>query len=304
MKKVIVTGASGFLGRQTLGPLVERGFEVHAVSRDVPKKMSEQIYYHACDILDEQSTEKLFKEIAPTHLIHCAWYVEPGKFWTAVENLSWVAASIRMFESFARHGGKRAVFAGTCAEYDWSHDFLSENKTPLHPSTLYGICKDSLHKMLEKASVPMGVSLAWGRLFFLYGPHEAPRRLVSEIISGLLQGKSVPCTEGHQKRDFMHIEDAGRAFVEVLESAHEGAVNIASGQNVSIGELAQEIGKLIGRSELLKFGAYPTPPNDPMRLGADTRILHEKVGFKPRYDLQSGLKQTIDWWREDLAKRG
>ncbi|MFZ5806663.1 MAG: NAD-dependent epimerase/dehydratase family protein [Verrucomicrobiota bacterium] len=294
MKKALLTGARGFIGRQAIPFLLERGYEVHAVGRT--EQNISNVIFHACDLLNDDA-QKLISKIKATHWLHFAWYVTPGKFWSSPENVTWTTASMRLFEHFAEAGGKRIMAAGTCAEYDWKHDFLSEIKTPLLPHTLYGMAKNSLREMIQKASAQTGISFAWGRIFFLYGPHEAKGRLVSELITKLLRNEPAPCTHGKQERDFMHVTDVARAFVETLESDHEGAVNIASGKTVTIAEVAQTIGNIIGRPELIQLGAYPTIENDPPRLAADTKILNKKIGFKPAYSLQAGLEETVEWWK-------
>ena len=154
----------------------------------------------------------------PTHLLHLAWDARPGLFWTSTENLRWVAASLGLYLAFAASGGRRAVVAGSCAEYDWSHSELDEARTPLVPRTLYGEAKRALHTLLERAAAQSGVELAWGRLFFLYGPHEAEGRLVSDVARALLAGREARCSEGSQQRDFMHVADAGRAFAALVAS--------------------------------------------------------------------------------------
>jgi nucleoside-diphosphate-sugar epimerase len=295
MKKVLLTGGTGFLGRHAIPELLKKNYEVHLVSRRPQKEKN--IFSHNCDLLSDSEIKELLPKIRPTHLLHFAWYVEPGKFWTSQENRSWEAASVKLFKHFAENGGVRAVFAGSCAEYDWSHDFLSEKNTPLTPKTLYGISKNTLRESLENASYQMNIPFAWGRIFFLYGPHEARQRLVSEAINNLLQNKPFPCTDGKQERDFMHVADVARAFVEVLESDYTGALNIASSKMVSIRQVVQTIGKILGKIKLIQWGAYPTPPDDPPRLAAEIKILREQIHFTPKYDLKTGLKQTIDWWK-------
>lgn len=300
MTRVLVTGASGFIGRQVVPLLAQRGYEVHAVSRrePAPEPAQGRVFRHACNLLSEAAAAALMREVAPTHLMHFAWYVEPGRFWSAMENLDWVAASLRLFRRFAECGGRRAVLAGTCAEYDWSHETLSEAGTPVAPRTLYGAAKDGLRRIIESAARQSGAGAAWGRIFFLYGPHEPAGRLVPSIISGLLAGQPVACTHGRQLRDFMHVADAAEGFVKVMESAWEGPVNIASGETVPVAEVARTLGRLMGRPELVQLGARPSDPGEPDRLAADVTILREKIGFLPRYDLEGGLRQTIEWWKQ------
>ena len=134
VKRVLVTGGSGFVGRQTLGPLRERGYEVHAPrSRDARPARAR----HGCPLVDGSS--------APTHLLHLAWDARPGKYWTSTDNLAWVRGQPAALRAFAEAGGERAVLAGTCAEYGWSDRVhCVEGATPLEPATLYGAAKHGL----------------------------------------------------------------------------------------------------------------------------------------------------------------
>ncbi|MBT5107646.1 MAG: NAD-dependent epimerase/dehydratase family protein [Rhodospirillaceae bacterium] len=303
MKRVLVTGASGFIGRHALPELVNRGFEVHAVSRSPGANQPQNVHWRRCDILDDAAQAHLIQDVRPSHLLHFAWCATPGVFWTAPENLDWVAASLRLYRRFLEQGGERMVFAGTCAEYDWSQDILSETKTPLAPSTLYGTAKNSLRSLIESASEQTNASWAWGRIFFLYGPHEDPARLAPSVIANLLNGREANCSHGRQIRDFMHVEDVARAFVSILESDFSGAVNIASGNPVAIRDVVNQIARKIGRPDLVKLGAIPTASNDPPRLLASNDILSDTIGFQPKYDLDTGLNETIDWWRLDAFPR-
>lgn len=295
MSRVLVTGASGFIGRHSLPFLIESGHEVHAVARRAPA-VPPGVSAHACDLLDPAAASTLIARLHPTHLLHFAWYAVPGKFWTAPENLDWVAATLQLLRSFVAAGGQRAVMAGTCAEYDWAHDLLGP-RTPLAPATLYGAAKNAVRACLEHAAPGLGLSWAWGRIFFLYGPQEAPGRLVSDVVAGLLAGRRVAVSAGLQERDFMHVADVARAFVALLDSDVVGALNIASGSVTPVRQVVEQLGALTGRGALIDFGARPSPPSDPARLAAEIGALAGPVGFTPRYDLATGLRDTVDWWR-------
>ena len=140
-----------------------------------------------------------------------------------------------------------------------------------------------------------------GTDFFLYGPHEPKARLVPDVVLSLLEGRAAMCGEGLIERDFMHVEDVAAAMTATLESAWDGPINIASGNCVKLREVIGLIAEQIGRRDLVRFGARPSPPNDPPRLAAATTILAERVGFRPRYGLAEGLASTIDWWRTALT---
>ncbi len=282
MKRIYVTGASGFIGSQVMEPLRARGFEV---------------FTDRIDLMDPVSVTALMQRLQPSHLLHLAWYAEPGKFWTAPQNLEWEQASLHLYDAFAVVGGKRFIAAGTCAEYDWNYPVLDERETPCQPHTLYGQVKHRLHLALQEKGK---TSLAWGRVFFLYGPHEKRGRLVSDVIASLLNGQDVQTTAGTQIRDFMHLADVADAFAALCDSDVEGPVNIASGEPRSLRSILEMIGDLTGRGDLIQFGARPMPPQEPPQLSARVARLQNEVGFTPRYTITEGLKDTVTWWQANL----
>jgi nucleoside-diphosphate-sugar epimerase len=240
--------------------------------------------------------------IRPTHLLHFAWNVRHGEFWTSLDNLDWTAASLRLFRAFTEAGGRRAVVAGTCAEYDWNCSLLREEETPLRPATLYGACKHALHVILESLAAQRGISAAWGRIFMLYGPHEHPDRLVSSVIRSLLSGRPAECSSGDQIRDLLYVEDVADAFVALLDSPVTGSINIASGRPAPLRQVVLKIAELLGRPEMLRLGARPTAPNDPARLEASVERLTGEVGWAPSHNLEDGLRKSIAWWKQAMAR--
>ena len=296
MKRVLVTGASGFIGRQSLPALVQRGFDVHAVSSRPRTASIADVTWHQCDLLAADRIPELMQRVSPTHLLHLAWFAVPGQFWTSTENLRWVRASLDVVHGFAAVGGQRLVTAGTCAEYEVSDEDCDERVTPLRPSTLYGTCKHALHLVVEKFAEGR-FSAAWGRVFHLYGPHEYPDRLVPSVIRSLLNAEPALCTAGTQVRDFLHVADVAGGFVALLDSSVTGPVNIASGVPVSIADVVQLIGRHMGAESLIRLGARALPAHEQPRLTANPSRLRDEVGWTPTMNLDSGLLHTIDWWR-------
>lgn len=299
-RRVLITGASGFVGVHAVAALQAHGFEVHAVARRHGPDAKGGIHWYVADLLAPGEAERVARQIGATHLLHLAWNAVPGRFWTAPDNLDWVAASLGLYRGFIAGGGQRAVNVGTCAEYDWSHNLLDERDTPCAPRTLYGTTKNALHDMLRNAARQDGISFAWARLFFLFGPFERPGRLVPDVIRALLADCPAPCGEGLVERDFMHVADVANALAALLTSTVTGPVNIASGTCVPLREVLRLIAEQIGRPDLIRLGARPSPPCDPPRLAAATEILKNEVGFTPRYNLADGLAATIEWWQERM----
>ncbi|MDO9408201.1 NAD(P)-dependent oxidoreductase [Patulibacter sp.] len=304
MRRVLVTGATGFVGRHALGALVSRGYEVHAVSSKGPTDDSpEGVVWHVADLLDPVAGPALVSEVAPTDLLHLAWYAEPGAFWGSPENLRWVAASLALLRAFADAGGTRAVLAGTCAEYAWENEtHCVEGSTPLKPATLYGAAKHGLHVVAEAFAADAGISLAWGRIFFLFGPHEDSRRLVSSVARAVIGGKRAETSHGEQVRDFLYAPDLADAFAALLASEVTGAVNVASGEPVAIRDVVQAIGDSAGHPELLAIGARPTNSSEPAVLTADVFRLCDEVGWTPPATREDRVSTTVEWWLTTLGE--
>jgi nucleoside-diphosphate-sugar epimerase len=300
--KVIVTGASGYIGRHTLLPLLDSGCEVYALSRctDVDVEWPRGVHVVTLDLFDDAARQRALAEIAPEALLHLAWYAEHGKFWEAKENIAWLALSIAMMGEFARYGGSRVVVSGTCAEYRWNGETCCEASTPLAPRSLYGICKMNLFRFLEAAAPRLGLSYAWGRIFLLYGGSESAARLIPATARALLEGRPALCTHGEQIRDFLHVEDVARALVRLLTSGVEGAVNVGSGEPVSIAQVVNELARQAGKAQLLRLGALPARDDDVPVLVPDISRLREEVGFRPALTLAEGLQKTLAFWEERL----
>lgn len=301
MKRVLLTGGTGFIGRNAIAPLIARGYEIHAIASRRATTAIEGVHWHRADLLDSNEVARLMSGICPTHLLHFAWYAEPGKFWKSTENFRWLEASIGLMRHFRESGGERIVMAGTCAEYDWDHGYCTETVTPCRPATSYGVCKNALQEVLHSYSAETGISSAWGRIFFLYGPGEAPSRFVPSVLTSLLRGDTANCSHGNQLRDFMHVEDVASAFVALLDGQVAGAVNISSGRPLSLREIALVAADCIGAEHgRIRFGVIPAQENDPPLLAGDSRRLTEEVGWRPRYDIRSGIEQTTNWWKLQL----
>lgn len=297
MKRVLVTGASGFIGRHAPALLLAKGYEVHAVSRSALP--IDGVTWHRGDLLDHDAVSGIVAEVKPTHLLHFAWIATPGVYQESPENGRWLEASVHLFEECIKAGAKRIVAAGSSFEYDWSTGLCDEKETPLNPTTLYGKKKVECFRALEKIGKETGVSTAWGRIFFLFGPHESEKRLVSSVITSLLKGQKAELTHGRQVRDFLYSEDIASAFVALLESDVTGAVNIGSGRAISIRDLVTMAAEKIGRPDLLAFDAKQAPAGEPPRIEVAIERLRKEVGWTEQFGIERGLERTIEWWRSE-----
>jgi nucleoside-diphosphate-sugar epimerase len=299
-QKILVTGGTGFLGSHCLEPLIERGYEVLCLYRERELLDVSGVQWVRGDVMDRAAMKRVLDEHRPKGLLHLAWFVEPGKLISDPSNVSWVSASLDLIRAFREAGGERCTISGSCYEYDWRYGYCVDGVTPCEPDTLYGASKDALRRAFLAYCAASGLSGAWGRAFFMYGPRENPSRLVSSVILALLKGSEAKSSHGRQVRDYMHIKDVADGLVALFASHAQGAYNIASGAPTTIREIVERLGRITGREDLVKIGALPARANDaPLVLGDSQRMMAD-VGWTPKLSLDAGLSATVDWWRTEL----
>lgn len=266
----LLTGATGFVGRQVLRALGEKGVQVRVVVRDGKQR---QLATVEC-VETVVTTPDLFVESADwwanvckgvDTVIHVAWYAEPGKYLESSKNLDCLIGTLHLAKGATQAGVKRFIGIGTCFEYDLTGGILSVD-TPLRPLTPYAGAKAAAFMALSQWLTQQGVEFAWCRLFYLYGEGEDGRRLVPYLHSKLAAGEHVELTSGSQIRDFLDVREAGRMIVETALSDEQGPVNICSGVPITVRQLAEQIADEYGRRDLLKFGVRPDNLVDPPRV--------------------------------------
>jgi nucleoside-diphosphate-sugar epimerase len=298
MTRVLVTGGTGFIGRHAASALLDHGCEVTVVSRlKRPESLDDRAEYLRADLIDPKSSFAPLFLHRPDILMHLAWETRHGHFWQAPENLLWAGASLRLLHAFAAQGGKRVVCAGSCVEYNPPEQGpCVPGETAVAPQHLYAVAKDAFHRVLACYAREAGLSFVWGRVFNALGPHEAAARVVPSVVQGLLRGETVRCSSGRQVRDFMDVRDYGSAFATLALSKFEGPINVCSGDPITLAEVITTLGRIIGRTELIAFGALPDRKDEAQNLWGDATAL-KASGFKPSYPLDKALVDAVEWWR-------
>lgn len=276
--RVLLTGASGFLGNYVLSQLARQGIETVVIGRSQPANHKGS--FIQADLLHLADHSPVVQSAKATHLLHLAWYAEHGKYWTSPLNLRWVEASIRLAEAFCASGGQKIVAAGTCAEYDWSYGRCREDITPLTPASLYGTAKDATRRLLAAICNSQQVPLAWGRIFMPYGHGEDPRRLIPSLIE-VFQGRRRPFgVNATAYRDFLHAEDVARGFMQLLFSDATGSYNIASGQPTQIADVVRLIASAYNADPDTVLALSTERPGEPESLFGENQKL-KALGWQP-----------------------
>lgn len=287
--RVLVTGASGFVGRPVVQALAARGFEVVGAARRRPQDLGGAAEWIEADVLAE-APERLVEAARAERLVHLAWIATPGVYAHGRVNADWLAASARLAEAFLAAGGRRIVGAGTCLEYD-----VDETGS----RTLYGAAKHACRLAFERiAAANPGASCAWARIFYMLGRHDAPARFASALARSLARGEPMAVSTGQVERDFIDVRDCGEAIARLAGSDAAGAFDIATGRALLQGDLAARFAERAGRPDLLRVDPGLDRPGDPPRLVGDPGPLIRATGFSPRYSLEESIDDVLDFWRD------
>ncbi len=294
MRRLLITGASGFIGRWCVEALRRRFSALHAVSRRKPKR--DVVEWHACDLLNDD-VEALCQRVNPTHLLHLAWIATPGEYWTSPLNHRWFEASCRLLDAFIACGGKRMVGVGTCAEYDWGSGICVEDKTPLSGRSPYAESKIRFFEHALKAAEDVGLAFAWARLFFVFGPGEPAEKLVSSVMRNLRLGQVATCSAGGHVRDFVYVKNVAAALACLMDADVTGSINVGSGTAMTVRDFVEPIARKWGRPDLLRFTRAAT--GEAPRVQADVTRLCKELGFRPPFDLNAAREDVISWWQAE-----
>ncbi|MFN7728242.1 MAG: NAD-dependent epimerase/dehydratase family protein [Bdellovibrio sp.] len=285
--RLLITGASGFLGKTVLRTAASQGVTVLGVGR---RKLPDfQGLYQAMDLENSEARQKLLQDFLPTHVLHLAWFVEHGDFWESSSNIDSMQMSLGFFEEFATTKGVRFIGVGTCAEYDWCQPGPFSETAALKPDSLYGLTKKALFEILSHRAIRQSVSFAWARIFYPFGPGESPKKLIPLLIKHAQAGQPLRLGPGTQKKDFIYVEDAATALLALVQSDVKGAINVGTGRGTSIREISAVVDELCSVNGLWQWGAQGAGRAEPDFLVAETQRLREEVMWVPRYDLKQSL---------------
>lgn len=278
--KILVTGATGFIGQHVVSTLLADGQKVIATSSNEEKARTFDWYSEVDYVEFDYHKESLdyynyFGE--PDALIHLAWnglpnYNEPFHI---EENLP---ANCRFLRNFVKNNIEKLVVSGTCYEYGMQNGCLQESCCT-QPVTQYGLAKDTLRKYTEYILKDSTTSFNWIRLFFLYGKGQNPRSLLPQLEKAIADGDKVfNMSMGEQLRDYLPVEKAAQHICKiVMQKDVEGIVNCCSGKPISVRRLVENYISAHDTNISLNLGYYPYPEYEPMAFWGDNTKLEKIV---------------------------
>lgn len=310
-RRVLVTGASGFIGSHLTRRLVALGAQVHAVTSTVSSvyptrlvDLRDSLTLHEASLIDRGALDVVAAEARPEFVLHLGAYTHVGKSWQRVDECIQVnvQGTVNLLMALAPFGYERFVNTGTSEIYgDVEVPFREAG--PVHPISPYSVSKHAAEQYCRLYADARGWPIVMVRPFNAYGPAQTPDRVIPEIITRAVQGQPLRMTQGLQTREFNYVEDLVDGFLLLATTAGiDGELfNLGCGEDVSMRDLTTRILALMGNPIEPEFGALPERPTEIMRMYSDATKARERLGYQPRTSLDDGLAKTIEWYRHELA---
>lgn len=306
MKKVLVTGATGFIGANLTRKLVKRNYEVHILIRKSSdvwriKDIIPKLHTHQIDLLKKQHLSKLISAIKPNAIFHLANLGLYGGFDSPIEESIKInlVGTINLIKSAHYTNYKCLINTGSSSEYGDKLFPMKENHL-CQPSTNYALTKLAGTLYAQAYAKKNHKALATLRLFSPFGPFDHPARFISQTIIKLLRNEEILIKSPYVVRDYIFIDDVIEAFLVCMKNSNKlsGEVfNIGSGKQTTIHRVLQLLKSEIKSKSQIKYDTLSRKENNMWQ--ADIKKAKQKLGWYPKTTLTEGLKETVKWFKEN-----
>lgn len=287
---ILLTGATGFIGTAVRRLALQQGHSVVALVHPAEQARIEsgptdRLHWVVGTLADAPWSE--IRTLRPEVCIHTAWIATPGVYLESPENHQLVQWSLDFLRRARAAGVRHIAVLGTCIEYQIGPQPLSEERTPIAPTTTYGRCKNELRVALEREARAEHFGLCWGRVFYPYGVGEHPARLCTAVIQKLCRGEQILLKTPHSTKDYIYIDDLAAAILLTVEKRFTGTINWGTGTGVTVRQIADTAARLVGRPELVR--EQSPPADDPLGFVVADATRLKSLGWRPAVTLDAGL---------------
>lgn len=302
IRRVLVTGGAGFIGRWVVARCIAQGYQVvvydnlQTGSLDHLVAFYDQIDFYKADILNPATLQQVMGKTQPEIIFHLAAlhfipYCNAHPQQTLRVN---VEGTYNVLEAAAQVGVRTAVIASSGAIYPSVEGLIPETLTPA-PVDVYGLSKLLTEQVAEQFARTTQMACVAARLFNTYGPYETNPHLIPHIIASLHQGPMVALGNLHTKRDYIYVEDVAQLLVALGERVNKGyeVVNVGTGREYSAKEIIETLSELMGRPIEVRINPERVRSVDKLHQQADTTRLHQLTGLEPRITLREGLARLL-----------
>lgn len=316
MTRVLVTGGSGFIGSALVRRVLADGHEVHALTSAVsavyPQRLLEvrrQVVLHEGSLADRRAMDVLVARARPEVVFHLGAYTHVGKSWDRVDECisTNVQGTVNLLQALDVAGwpARRVVYTSTSEVYgDVAVPFREDG--PVNPISPYSVSKYAGERYCRMFGQGRGWPVVVVRPFNAYGPRQSPDRVIPEIVTRGLRRQRLAMTQGTQTREFVYVDDLADGFVRAGllagDEVHGEVVNLCSGDDITMRELATRVLALLGDPVRPEFGALPERPTEVPRLAGDPAKAARLLGWTPSVGLSEGLERTIAWYAAELGE--
>jgi nucleoside-diphosphate-sugar epimerase len=307
MKKVLITGASGFVGNNLARFLLSRGNEVHLVLRESHaqwrlKDILHDVNIHIADLVDPDGVAAAVNSAHAEWIFHLAAH---GAYSFQVDTArivqTNVMGTINLVQACLKTGFEAFVNTGSSSEYGFKDHAPTENEW-LDPNSHYAVAKASATLFCRYTARNLVVRIPTLRPYSVYGHYEEPTRLVPTLIVNGLEKKLPPLVNPKIARDFVYVDDLMAAYLlaATVESDDPGAVyNIGSGTQTSIAEVVELARRALGIAVQPEWGSMDDRIWDTDTWVCDNRRAIEKLGWRPNHSFEQGFQKTVEWFRNN-----
>jgi len=313
IERVLLTGATGFIGKELLPKLLEKGYEVHTIERYVTGRYTldqkDSIIKHYASLTDYNKARAIVKEVQPNAVIHLA-AISAVSFsydnYIEVSEVNYLG-SVNLAEACRQEANnfKQFIFAGTSEEYGLSissKDKKLTEESPLIPNSPYAVAKAAFDYYLHYMGIAYDFPYTILRPFNTYGRKDNKHFFIERTITQMLSQDKVYLGDPDAVRDWVYVDDHVNAYLTALgnEKAIKQAFNICTGKGYSTKETAELIAKLMGFKGEILWNQTPKRPLDAKVLIGDNSKAKKLLGYEPKYGLEEGLKRTINYWKQAI----